>query len=65
MPGRLNGRVERLENGHPHACPECGVNEGGNDDTYELVFVGEAEEEWCETCARQTAIVIRWPEDMP
>jgi hypothetical protein len=65
MPGRLNGRVERLENASPQACPECGGNEGGNGDTYELVFVNEAEEEWCETCGRQTGIVIRWPEDMP
>jgi hypothetical protein len=65
--GSLNGRVQRLENGRPQACPECGGggDGGGNDDTYELVWVDEAEEEWCETCGRQTAIVVRWPEDMP
>jgi hypothetical protein len=63
MPGRLNGRVERLENGRAQACPECGGG-GGGDDTYEVVWVDEAEEEWCETCGRQMAIVVRWPEDL-
>jgi len=51
------------------ACPECGGPDGPDDHTtYELVFVDfveEAEEEWCETCGRQTGIVIRWPEDLP
>jgi hypothetical protein len=47
-------------------CPECGgPDEPGDHTTYELVFVDEAEEEWCETCGRQTGIVIRWPEDLP
>ena len=46
-------------------CPECGGDEGGNDDTYEVVWVDDAEEEWCETCGRQTTIVVRWPEDLP
>jgi hypothetical protein len=68
MSGRLNGRVSRLENGCPQACPECGGggagDGGGNNDTYEVVWVDEAEEEWCETCGRQTAIVVRWPEDL-
>jgi hypothetical protein len=65
MSGRLNGRLQRLENGRPQACPECGGGEaGGDDDTYELVWVDEAEEEWCETCGRQTAIVVRWPDDL-
>jgi hypothetical protein len=66
MPGRLNGRVERLENGRVEPCEECGgggAGEGDND-TYEVVWVDEAEEEWCETCGRQTAIVVRWPEDL-
>ena len=61
----MNGRVEKLENAGPQACPECGGGGGGNDDTYEVVWVDDAEEEWCETCGRQTTIVIRWPEDLP
>jgi hypothetical protein len=65
----LNGRVERLEGGRTRPCPECGGDGGGNDDTYELVWVDpggpDAREAWCETCGRQTAIVIRWPEDLP
>jgi hypothetical protein len=65
MPRRLNGWVSRLENATPQACPECGGGGGGDDDTYEFVFVDEAEEEWCGTCGRQAAIVIRWPEDLP
>jgi hypothetical protein len=63
--GSLNGRVSRLENGQPQACPECGGGAGGGDDTYEVVWVDDAEEEWCETCGRQTALVVRWPEDLP
>ena len=47
-------------------CPECGGPDGPDDHTtYEVVFVEEAEEEWCETCGRQTEFVIRWPEDLP
>jgi len=64
----LERRVAALEKsaGGGGECPEC----GGSDDpdepaTYEVVFVEEAEEEWCETCGRQTGIVIRWPEDLP
>ncbi len=61
----MNGRVGRLENGRAQACPECGGgDEFGPHDTYEIVWVDDAEEEWCETCGRQTAIVIRWPEDL-
>jgi hypothetical protein len=47
-------------------CPECGGPDDPDDHTtYEVVFVEEAQEEWCETCGRQTGIVIRWPEDLP
>jgi hypothetical protein len=60
----LNGRVQRLENGRPQACPECGGEGSGDGDTYEVVWVDDAVEEWCGTCGRQTAIVIRWPEDL-
>jgi hypothetical protein len=46
-------------------CPECGGPDAPDDHTtYELVWVDEAEEEWCETCGRQTGIVIRWSEDL-
>jgi hypothetical protein len=46
-------------------CPECGgPDDPGDHTTYELVFVYEAEEEWCQTCGRQTGFVIRWPEDL-
>jgi hypothetical protein len=75
--GRLNGRVGRLENGSPQACPECGGGgagggAAGNNDTYELVWVDEAEEEYdgpeetvyCETCGEPTEIVVTW-EDLP
>ena len=47
-------------------CPECGGPDDPDDHTtYEVVFVEEAQEEWCETCGRQTEFVIRWPEDLP
>jgi hypothetical protein len=47
-------------------CLECGGPDDPDDHTtYELVWVDDAEEEWCETCGRQTGIVIRWPEDLP
>jgi hypothetical protein len=64
----LQRRVTRLEEsaGGGGECPECGgPGDPGDHTTYELVFVDEAEEEWCETCGRQTGIVIRWPEDLP
>jgi hypothetical protein len=60
--------VSRLEEatGGGGECPECGGPDGPDDHTtYELIFVEESEEEWCETCGRQTGIVIRWPEDLP
>jgi hypothetical protein len=48
------------------ACPECGGPDDPGDYTaYEVVWVEEAEEEWCETCGRQTEFVIRWPEGLP
>ena len=64
-------RVEALEaatgsGGFP-PCPECGWSGGddfGPDDTYEIRWIdpGEADpvETWCETCGRQTTIVITW-----
>jgi hypothetical protein len=61
----IESRLRRLEGRGGGVCPECGGDEGGNDDTYEVVWVDDAEEEWCETCGRQTTIVIRWPEDLP
>ena len=68
MVSSLQAKVSRLEAavGGGGECPEC----GGPDDpdehtTYEVVWAEEAQEEWCETCGRQTGIVIRWPEDLP
>jgi len=68
MVSSLQAKVSRLEEatGGGAECPECGgPDDPGDHTTYELVFVEEAEEEWCETCGRQTGIVIRWPEDLP
>jgi hypothetical protein len=68
MVGTIERRVNALEEatGGGGECPECGgPDEPGDHTTYEVVFVDEAEEEWCETCGRQTGIVIRWPEDLP
>jgi len=64
----IERRVAALEraSGGGVGCPECGgPNDPSDHTTYELVFVEEAEEEWCETCGRQTGFVIRWPEDVP
>ena len=65
-------RVRALEaaSGGGGECPECGGPDDPDDHTpYEIVFIDpggpEDREEWCETCGRQTGIVIRWPEDMP
>ena len=64
----IERRVSALEEatGGGGGCPECGGPDGPDDrTTYEVVIVEEAEEEWCETCGRQTGIVISWPEDLP
>ena len=63
----IKRRVARLEEsaGGGSGCPECGGPDDPDDhSTYELVWVEEAEEEWCETCGRQTGFVVRWPEDL-
>jgi len=68
MVSSLATKVARLEAaaGGGSGCPECGSPDAPDDHTtYELVFVDDAEEEWCETCGRQTGFVIRWPEDLP
>jgi len=68
MVSSLQAKVSWLEAaaGGGGECPGCGGPDDPDDHTtYELVFVEEAEEEWCETCGRQTGIVIRWPEDLP
>ena len=65
----IQRRVSRLEEAAGGGCPDCGGPSGpsgaGPDDhsSYEVVWDDHAEE-WCETCGRQTAIVIRWPEDL-
>ncbi len=46
------------------ACPECGHSKGVPDD-YEVIWdasedSGEAEEEYCGACGRQTAFVVTW-----
>ena len=73
----IESRVARLEAaaGSGGKCPDCGGPGGaggaGPDDhsSYEIVWVDpggpDAREAWCATCGRQTAIVIRWPEDLP
>ena len=64
----LERRVAALEEsaGGGGKCPECGGPDDPDDHTtYEVEWVDEAEEEWCETCGRQTVIVVRWPEDLP
>jgi hypothetical protein len=65
----IERRVAALEEsaGEGGECPECsGPDEPDDHTTYEVVWVEEAEEEWCETCGRQTTdFVIRWPEDLP
>jgi hypothetical protein len=60
-------RVERLEaaTGGGDECPECGgPDDFRPDDTYSVTWLepGEADpvETWCETCGRQTTIVITW-----
>jgi hypothetical protein len=60
-------RVEALEaaTGGGGECPECGgTDDFEPDDTYEIRWIdpGEADpvETWCETCGRQTTIVITW-----
>jgi hypothetical protein len=68
MVSSLQAKVSRLEAaaGGGRGCPECGGPDDPDDhSTYELVWVDDAEEEWCESCGRQTGIVIRWPEDLP
>jgi hypothetical protein len=71
MVSSLQAKVSRLEEatGGGGECPECGGPDDPDDrTTYEVVFVDEldeAQEEWCETCGRQTGFVIRWPEDLP
>ena len=68
MVSSLQAKVSRLEEasgGGGGECPECGGPDVPDDHiTYEIVWVDDAEEEWCETCGRQTGIVIRWPEDL-
>ena len=63
---RAMRRVEALEaaTGGGGECPECGGPEDPDNDSYELRWLdpGEADpvETWCETCGRQTTIVITW-----
>jgi hypothetical protein len=74
MVSSLQAKVSRLEEaaGGGGECPECGGPSGAEPDdhsSYELVFIDpggpEDREEWCDTCGRQTGIVIRWLEDLP
>jgi hypothetical protein len=68
MVSSLQAKVARLEEatGGGGDCSDCGGPDDPDDhSSYEVVWVDHAEEEWCETCGRQTAIVIRWPEDLP
>lgn len=66
MPGRLNGRLRRLENGHPEPCEECGW--AGDRFNVDLVVTWEDMEpdpddsgpEWCGTCGHQLTYVVTW-----
>lgn len=65
-------RVDRLlqATGGDGECPECGgPDDPGDHYSYEVVWVvpggPEDNETWCESCGRQTGIVVRWPEDAP
>ena len=59
-------RIEKLleATGGDGECPECGGPEDPDKDSYELRWLdpGEADpvETWCETCRRQTTIVVTW-----
>jgi hypothetical protein len=76
MPGRLNGRVSRLENGSVGPCEECGGG-GGEEpldhphgDTYEMIFDERPydepdEEETCSTCGRVLSTTIFFEDDLP
>jgi len=60
----IERRVATLEESAGSGCPECGGPDDTDDhSTYELVFVDEAQEEWCETCGRQLAYVITWEDE--
>ncbi len=72
MPGRLNGRLRRLGNGHLEPCEECGG--AGDRSNLDLVVTWEDMDpdpddsgpEWCGTCGRPLEIVVTWadiPED--
>ena len=67
-------KVRHLEaatgGGNGGECPECGWPEGGDfgpNDTYEITWVDpggpEDKNEFCETCGRQTVIVITWGDE--
>ena len=66
MPGRLNGRVRRLEDGRLSPCEECGFD--GDWSNVEIVVEWHDSEEdtgprkttYCETCGEPTAIVVTW-----
>ena len=68
MSGRLNGRVSRLENGRPRACPECGWDGDWSNVQIEVEWedldgdAGPKEEspQFCPECGHQWEYVIAW-----
>jgi hypothetical protein len=66
MPGRLDGRVKRLENGRRVPCEECGFD--GDWSSADIVLEWHDSEEdtcpgkttYCEGCGEPTAIVVTW-----
>jgi hypothetical protein len=63
MPRRLNGRVNRLENGRVKPCEECGFDGDVSDVGFEVEWADEAGPEetiYCETCGEPTTIVVTW-----
>jgi hypothetical protein len=67
VPGRLNGRVSRLENGHVGPCSECGFDgDWSNVDNVvewydgEEEYTGPEETICCATCGEPTETVVEW-----
>jgi hypothetical protein len=66
MPGRLNGRVKRLENGRQVPCEECGFD--GDLSSADIVVkwcdseedTGPEKTTYCEGCGGPTVIVVTW-----
>ena len=74
MVSSVQAKVRRLETasgggGGLPPCDRCGWGGGeepfdfGPDDTFEIVFDDEPEEEFCPECGRRVNIIVRFEED--